>query len=213
MKGIAYVAFFLVSLSAAFLAQAQIAAQTKSAQRTYTAAEYEAYQTAEAEQDANKRVRLIDDFISQHPKSALLIYVYPLCYQTHSLLKNYPRVMDCADELVQLGEHATVEARYMALYAATNAYNKLNSDNPELAAKARTRALAGAKLLSSLKRPETLGANEFDAEKRRATIYFEGTAGRADMMMKDYPGATNALKAIVAEIDSIPIGVGIKPGP
>jgi hypothetical protein len=63
MKGTTYVAFSLVSLSAAFLAQAQIAAQTKSARRTHTAAEYDAYQAAEAEQDANKRVRLIDDFI------------------------------------------------------------------------------------------------------------------------------------------------------
>ena len=206
MKGITYVGCLLVSLSAAFLAQVQTAAQTKSAQRTYTAAEYDAYQAAEQEQDANKRVRLIDDFISQYPKSALLIYVYPLCYQTYFLLKNYPRGMNCADELVQLGKDSTVEARFTALYAATVAYNKLNSDKPELAAKARMRALAGANLLSSLNRPATLGANEFEAEKRRASIYFVATSGRAAIIMKDYPEATNAFKAIVAEIDSVPIG-------
>jgi ABC-type sugar transport system substrate-binding protein len=80
MKGTTYVAFLLMSLSAAFLVQVQTAAQTKSAGRTYTAAEYDAYKAAEQEQDASKRARLIDDFISQYPKSALLIYVYPLCY-------------------------------------------------------------------------------------------------------------------------------------
>jgi len=183
-------------------------------QRTYTAAEYNAYQAMAAEQDTNKRVHLIDDFISQHPKSALLIYVYPLCYQTHSLLKNYPRVMDCADELVQLGEDATVEARYMALYAATVANNNLNSDDPELAAKAQKRALAGANLLSSLKRPDVLDANEFEADKRREAIYLDATAGRAAIAMKDYPAATNAFKTVIAVIDSVPVRpIGTRSGP
>ena len=176
MRTFAYIAFLL---SAAFLAQAHTAAQTKSAPRTYTAAEYNAYQAAEAEQDPSKRAFMIDDFISQFPKFALLVYVHPLCYETYFVLKNYPRVLACADELVQLGEDATAEARYKALYEASVAYNKLKSDDPELAAKAQKRALAGVNLVSSLKRPDMLDANEFEADKRRAAIYFDATAGRA----------------------------------
>jgi hypothetical protein len=134
-------AYCVCLLSAAFLAQTHTAAQTKSAPRTYSAAEYNAYQAAEAEQDPSKRARIIDDFISQFPKSALLVCVYPLCYETYFVLKNYSRVLACADELIQLGEDATAEARYKALYEASVAYNKLNSDDPELAAKAQKRAL------------------------------------------------------------------------
>jgi hypothetical protein len=183
MRTFAYTAFLL---SAAFLAQSHTAAQTESAPRTYTAAEYNAYQSVEAEQDPSRRARVIDDFISQFPKSALLIYVYPLCYETYLVLKNYPRVLACVDELVQLGEDTTPEARYKAFYEASVAYNKLNSDDPELAVKAQKRALAGANLLSSLKRPDVLDPNEFEADKRRAAIYFDATAGRAAIAMKDY---------------------------
>ena len=211
MRNFPYIAFLL---SAAFLAQAHTAAQTKSAPRTYTAAEYNAYQAAQTEQDPSKRARMIDDFISQFPKSALLIYGYPLCYETYFVLKNYPRVLACADELVQLGEDATAEARYMALYKASVAYNKLNSDDPELATKAQKRALAGANLLSSLKRPDMSDANEFEAEKRRAAIYLDATAGRAAVAMKDYPAATNAFKAVIAVIDSAPVRpIGTRSGP
>ncbi len=200
MRSVAYIAFLL---SAAFLVPAHTGAQTKSAPRTYTAAEFNAYQAAQAEQDPSKRARMFDDFISQFPKSALLIYVYPLCYETHFVLKNYPRVLACADELVQLGEDE-----------ASVAYNELNSDDPELAAKAQKRALAGANLLSSLKRPDMLDANEFEADKRRAAIYLDATAGRAAIAMKDYPAATNAFKAVIAVIDSAPVRpIGTRSGP
>jgi hypothetical protein len=202
MRSFAYIAFLL---SAAFLAHAHPAAQTKAAPRRYTAAEYNAYQAAQAEQDPSKRAPMIEDFISQFPKSALLVYVYPLCYETHFALKNYPRVLACADELVQLGENVSAETRYRALYEASVAYNKLNSDDPELAAKAQKRALAGANLLSSLKRPDMLDANEFEADKRRAAIYLDATAGHAAITMKDYPAATNAFKAVIAVIDSEPV--------
>ena len=208
MRTFAYFAFLS---SVTFLTQTHVAAQTKSASQTYTAAEYSAYQAMEAEQDPNKRARIIEDFISQFPKSALLIYVYPACYESYFVLKNYPKVLACADELVQLGEDATVEARFEALYKASVAYNKLNSSDPELAAKALKRALAGANLLSSLKRPDTLGANQFEANKRRAAIYLDATAGHAAIAIKDYPVATKAFQAVIAVIDSVPIGTGLGP--
>jgi hypothetical protein len=206
--------YFVFLSSVTFLTQTYVAAQAKSASQTYTAAEYSAYQAMEAEQDPNKRARIIEDFISQFPKSALLIYVYPACYESYFVLKNYPKVLACADELVQLGEDATVGARFEALYKASVAYNKLNPSDPELAAKALERALAGANLLSSLKRPDRLDANQFEADKRRAAIYLDATAGRAAMAMKDYPAATNAFKAVIAVIDSVPIRpIGTASGP
>jgi hypothetical protein len=207
-------AYCVCLLSVAFLAQTCTAAQTKSAPPTYSTAEYDAYQAAQAERDPSKRAHIIDDFISRFPKSALLIYVYPLCYETYFALKNYSRVFVCADELVELGGEATTEARYTALYEASVAYNKLNSDDPELAARAQKRALAGTNLLVSLKRPDTLDANEFEATKRRAAIYFNATAGRAAIAMKDYPAATNAFNAVIAVIDSVPPHpIGTRSGP
>ena len=158
--------------------QTQTQPQNNSSRQQYSIAEYNAYETAARERDAAKQILLLDEFVSNHPQSALLIYVYPLYYAAYGQLKNFPKVVIYADKLAALGDSVDAAARYGALWASAHAYNKMNSSDPELAAKARSSALAGIVLLSELKKPDLLDEKAFAFEKKRMAIYFH-EIGRA----------------------------------
>ena len=115
--------------------QTQTQPQNNSSRQQYSIAEYNAYETAARERDAAKQILLLDEFVSNHPQSALLIYVYPLYYAAYGQLKNFPKVVIYADKLAALGDSVDAAARYGALWASAHAYNKMNSSDPELAAK------------------------------------------------------------------------------
>ena len=78
VAGLAMVAALCLSLAngPSALAQAQDAAGGQAAAKPqYTMAEYNAYQAAAAEKDPTQQIKLLDDFVSKYPNSALLIYV------------------------------------------------------------------------------------------------------------------------------------------
>lgn len=204
MKRTSTTGLLLLLMCGPSAAQTQTLPQGKSLPQTYTTAEYNAYQAAAAERDPARLVILVDDFVSRYPESSLLVYVYPLCSAGYGQLKNYPKVFECADKLVQLGDKADVAARCAALYTAATAYNNMDSSDSVLAARARKMALTGVELLRSLRRPDLLDERGFEAEKRRTAIYLQATAGRAAIEMKDYPGATNAFRAVIA-LDAVGI--------
>lgn len=205
MKRTSTTGLLLLLMCGSSAAQTQTPSQNKSVPQTYTTAEYNAYQAAAAEKDPARLVILVDDFLSRYPESPLLVYVYPLCSAGYGQLKNYPKVFECADKLVvQLGDKADVAARYAALYTAATAYNKMDSSDSVLAARARKMALTGVELLRSLRRPDLLDERGFEEEKKRAAIYLQATAGRAAIEMKDYRGATNAFRAVIA-LDAVGI--------
>jgi len=129
------------------------------------------------EKDPEKQIRMLDDFAAKHPNPSLLVYIYPLYYQAYGRLQNYQMVIEYAEKLLALGDKADPGIRYGALYARSVAYNNLNSLDPALAAKARERALEGAKLVAVFKKPQNLDDDVFEAQKRRAAIYFQATAG------------------------------------
>src|SRR3989442_680872 len=88
-------------------------------------AEYNAYQAACSEKSPQQQIRLLDDFVSKYPGSALLGYVYQCYYQNYSAQKNFPKVIEHADRLVALGDKADVGMRYSALYARAFAFNNI----------------------------------------------------------------------------------------
>ena len=87
-------------LSMAGLATAARAQQGQQQKPTYTLAEYNAYQAAAKETVPEQRVKLLDDFVSKFPKSTLLPYVYQAYYQTYNQLKQYDKVIEYADKLI-----------------------------------------------------------------------------------------------------------------
>ena len=188
--------------------QAAAAGQEAAAAKPqYTMAEYNSYQAAAAEKNPAQQVKSLDDFVSKYPNSALMIYIYPLYYQAYSQLKNYPKVIEYADKLVAMGDKVDAGGRYQALYARAFAYNAIVADpaqaktgavDPALAKSAQAAAAAGLKALDEVKKPDSMTDDAFAAQKKQIQIYFNGTSAQAASILKDYPGAIQAYKAVLA---------------
>jgi tetratricopeptide (TPR) repeat protein len=178
--------------------EAQEAGQSK---QPYTMAEYNAYQAAAAEKNPAQQVKLLDDFVSKYPNSALLIYVYPLYYQAYGQLKNYPKVIEYSDKVVGLGSKVEAGVRYQALYAHCYAYNALPPAQAGDAAQAKAAqdaAVEGLKALEEVKKPDSMTEEAFATQKKQIQIYFNGTAAQAAMSQKDYTSAIQFYKAVLS---------------
>ena len=95
----------------------------------YTMAEYNAYQAAAAEKNPAAQIKLLDDFVSKYPNSALLNYIYPLYYQNYGGQKNLPKTIEYADKLIALGDKASPSGKIQAYSVRAYAYN--NIQNPD----------------------------------------------------------------------------------
>jgi hypothetical protein len=170
----------------------------------YTMAEYNAYQAAAAEKTPASQVKLLDDFVSKYPNSALLVYVYPLYYQAYGAQKNYQRMIEYADKTCALGDKLDANAKYGCYSAHAAAYNALLSDaatsgpmtKDAVQAKAGQEAATNAlKALNDLKKPDNVAQDAFDAQKLQLQIFLNGIAAQAAMIQKDYPDAITYYKA------------------
>ena len=148
------------------------------------------------EEDPNKRVKLLDDFLSKHPPGALLPYVYPSYYQAYWESKNYLKVMEYADKFMALGDQTDAAVRYQALFAWSMAYNKLSSEDPELAANARLRTATAIKVLSEIQKPQNIDDRTWTEQKSKVEIYLRATSGRAAIVLKDYHAADEEFRFI-----------------
>jgi tetratricopeptide (TPR) repeat protein len=187
------------------VARAQAAAgggqDTAAGKQPYTMPEYNAYQAAAAEKSPAQQIKLLDDFVSKYPNSALLIYVYPLYVQAYGQLKNYQKLIEYSDKVVSLGEKVDPGARYQALYAHCFAFNAMppaQQADPAQAKGAITAAVAGLKALEDVKKPDGMTDDAFAAQKKQIQIYFNGTAAQAAMSQKDYASAIQFYKAVLA---------------
>jgi tetratricopeptide (TPR) repeat protein len=165
----------------------------------YTMAEYNAYQAAAAQKDPATQIKLLDDFVSKYPNSALLNYVYPLYYRNYFTQKNFPKAIEYVDKYIALGDAQTTPGdRYQAYYLRAYAYNNLPTPDATQAKAAYTAAIAGAKSVDTLPKPDGFDDAKFAEEKKKALIVFYSTAGNAAATAKDYPGAIDAYKQVLA---------------
>src|SRR6202521_2633101 len=182
------------------LAQAPAGQDAGAGKQQYTMAEYNAYQAAAAEKNPAQQIKLLDDFVSKYPNSALLVYVYPLYYNAYSQLKTWPKVIEYADKLLALGEKAEAPIRYQAYYARAFAYSNLLATSPEVkeqAPKACEAAKAGLKTLGELKKPDNMSEDDFNKQKQQPAILFSYTLAQCSMIQKDYQTAIDSYKAVL----------------
>lgn len=210
VAGLAIVAALCLILGNGLSAVAQPQAPAGGAQdagagkQPYTMAEYNAYQAAKAETNPTQQIKLLDDFVSKYPDSALLIYIYPLYVQAYGQLKNYQKVIEYADKTMTLGSKLDAGSRYQALYAHAFAYNALSTtqaawaNNPANAKGALDAAVGALKALDEVKKPDTTTDEAWNAQKKPIQIYLNGTAAQAATAMKDYPTAIQFYKAVLA---------------
>ena len=190
----------MVGSAPSAMALTQAPAQDAGAKPQYTMAEYNAYTAAQATRDPGQQVKQLDDFVAKYPNSALLVYVYPLYYNAYSQLKNFSKVIENADKLLALGDKIEAPIRYQAYYARAFAYSNLNPQptDPEGAKKARQAAQDGLKTLSELKKPDNMGQDDFDKQKKQPAVLFNYTAANTSTTLKDYPAVIESYKAVLA---------------
>jgi tetratricopeptide (TPR) repeat protein len=202
MRAIRWMASLLLlavlSLSCTPSAPAQDAAAAGGAQPKYTMAEYNSYQAAAAEKNPAAQIKLLDDFVAKYPNSALLNYIYPLYYKNYYGQKNYPKAIEYADKTIAMGDKISPAERYDAHYVRAYAFNAIPTPDPETAKAARAAALAGLKVLDQLPKPDGEDDAKFAGEKKQSLIVFNGTAATAGMAAKDYAGAIESYKAVLA---------------
>jgi tetratricopeptide (TPR) repeat protein len=202
VAGLAIVAALCLVIGGASnaLSQAPAGQDAGAGKQQYTMAEYNAYQAAAAEKNPTQQIKLLDDFVSKYPNSALLIYIYPLYYNAYSQLKNWPKVTEYADKLLALGEKAEAPIRYQAYYARAFAYSNLpptSQDVKDQAPKACEAAKAGLKTLNELKKPDNMSEEDFNKQKQQPAILFNYTLAQCSMIQKDYQTAIDSYKAVL----------------
>jgi tetratricopeptide (TPR) repeat protein len=202
VAGLAFIAALCLAISGASnaLAQAPAGQDAGAGKQQYTMAEYNAYQAAAAERNPTQQIKLLDDFASKYPNSALLVYVYPLYYNAYSQLKNWQKVIEYGDKLLALGDKVEPPIRYQAYYARAFAYSNLaptSQDVKDQAPKACEAAKAGLKTLNELKKPDTMSEEDFNKQKQQPAILFNYTLAQCSMIQKDYQTAIDSYKAVL----------------
>jgi len=200
MTGFALLAALGLVLGSTPAAKAQAAAQDTGKQ-AYTVPEYNAYQAAAAEKNPAQQIKLLDDFVSKYPNSALLVYVYPLYYQAHGALKNFPKVMEYADKLLALGDKTDAPVRYQAYFARAFAYTNLPAaaqQDKDTATKAREAAASGLKTLGDVKKPDNITDADWTKQIQQPKILFNYASAIACASLKDFACAVDSYKAVLA---------------
>jgi hypothetical protein len=180
----------------------QAAPQDAAAKPQYTLAEYNAYKAADAEQNPQAKIKLLDDFVKQYPTSTLMPYIYRAYYLTDYALKNFAGTMDYADRMVALGDKVDTQGRLEALVARAQAYYVGSNDKalqtPDVQGKAREAAVLGLKTLGDWKKPDSMAADAYGQQVKGFTVLFNSIAAMTSMSLKDYPGAAGYYKAVLA---------------
>jgi tetratricopeptide (TPR) repeat protein len=200
MTGFALLGALGLILGSTPAAKAQAAAQDTGKQ-AYTVPEYNAYQAAAAEKNPAQQIKLLDDFVSKYPNSALLVYVYPLYYQAYGALKNYPKVIEYADKLLALGDKTDAPVRYQAYFARGFAYTNLPptaQQDKDMATKAREAAASGLKTLGDVKKPDNITDADWAKQTQQPKILFNYASAIACAALKDFPRAVDGYKAVLA---------------
>jgi len=159
-----------------------------------TRAEYDAYQAANTEKDPQKKIALLDAFVSKYPNSEYLSYVYNDYWQAYVALKQWTKVIEYLDKLLalpELNEGAKLEYYYRRAATFEYAYNAKSPDLADASTKARDSALEGLKALNAFPKPAQATDEQWAAFKKQYTTQFYNTAASASFYLKDYKAAAD----------------------
>jgi len=195
-------AAFVVALGILAVPAHPAAAQDQSSQQPpYTIPEYNAYQAARSETNAQNRVKLLDDFVAKFPNSTLLPYIYQLYMSTYTELKDYPNVIKSADKLLSLGDKVDAGTKLQALQSRVQAFqasfDPKAADAHDQLTKERDAARQGAQALAAYPKPanSTMTDADFAKQKKPGIAFFDSAAGFADIQLKDYAASITDYKA------------------
>jgi tetratricopeptide (TPR) repeat protein len=202
-KGILLTALVLFCFPARPVAARAI--QQDQGKTSYTIPEYNAFQAARAETNAQNRIKLLDDFVTKFPSSTLMTYVDQLYVSTYTELKNYPKVLEYSDKMLAMGDKLDSGTRLQVLQTRVQvfpfAFNPKDPNVHDQLVKARDAAKEGADLLAKYPKPadSKLTDDQFAEQKKPGIAFFDAAAGFADLQLKDFPAAVEAFKGATAD--------------
>jgi hypothetical protein len=174
--------------------------QPQKAKPGYTMPEYNAYQLCVADQNAQTKVKCLDDFAAKYPNSELLPYAYREYYRAYAQLRDYPKMATYADKMLALGDKVDMATRLEAAQVRAQAFylgqNLPAFQTAEQLRAARTAAKDGLALLEKFQKPEQVPEEQFAAQKKGVSILFYSVEGIAAMMAKDMRGAIDAFESL-----------------
>jgi tetratricopeptide (TPR) repeat protein len=177
------------------------AAQTPS-KPGYTLPEYNAYKAADAEQNPQQKIKMLDDFVKTYSISTLMPYVYRDYYTTYMALKNYPQAIEYTDRMIALGDKIDTPGQLEAYYTRAQAFylgvNDKSLLTPDSLTKTRDAALQGLKTLEDLKKPDKVPDEQFEQQKKGVKVLFNAVAALASTNLKDYAGAAGYYKTLLS---------------
>ncbi len=175
----------------------------------YTLPEYNAYKAADAEQNPQQKVKMLDDFVKTYNNSTLMPYIYRDYYATYMALKNFAQAIEYADRMIALGDKIDATGRLEAYYTRAQAFYLGISDKalqtPDSLTKARDASIAGLKALEDLKKPDAVPADQFETQKKGVKVLFNAIAALASTNMKDYAGAAGYYKTVLSITPDDPV--------
>jgi hypothetical protein len=193
------------------LARPQAAAggaqDTGAGKQAYTTPEYNAFQAAKAETNPVQQIKLLDDFVSKYPNSALLSYIYPLYIQAYGQQKDYQKLIIYADKLAGLGDKVDAATRFNGFYTHAIAYSTLLSDKAAGPAAAKDSALAKStqddvtaalKTLEEVKKPDGVADDAWATQTKTFKMTLNSIGAQATTVQKDWPTAISFYKAYLA---------------
>jgi tetratricopeptide (TPR) repeat protein len=197
----AFIAACVIGAAAATWA----APQDQQQKPNYTLAEYNAYQAAHNEKDPQMRLKDLDDFVMKFPGSALMLYIAGDYYRTYYAVKNYPKTIEYVDRILAMPDLAKPEqmgTRLEALGYRAQAmlYGSGEKDlqTPDAYTKAKEASAQGLQTLSQWQKPQGMSDEQFANNKKGLGVLFNSVAGIAESGLKDYKGAADSYKAVLA---------------
>jgi tetratricopeptide (TPR) repeat protein len=175
--------------------------QQQQAKPNYTLAEYNAYQAAHNEKDPQMKLKDLDDFVMKFPGSALMMYIYGDYYTTYYAQKNYPKTIEYVDKLLAL-PMVDLGTKLQSLGYRAQAMLYGSGDKalqtPESYTKAKDAAAQGLQTLNQWQKPQNMTDDQFTNNKKGLGVLFNSVAGIAESGLKDYKGAADSYKAVLA---------------
>lgn len=175
--------------------------QQQQAKPNYTLAEYNAYQAAHGEKDPQMKLKDLDDFVSKYPMSALMLYIDGDYYITYYGLKNYPKTIEYVDKLLALPNvDLGTKLQSLGYRAQAMLYGSGDKDlqTADAYTKAKDAAGQGLQTLGQWQKPQGMTDDQFATNKKGLGVLFNSVAGIAESGLKDYKGAADSYKAVLA---------------
>ena len=199
---VAFIAALVIGAAATTWAAPQEQQQQKP---NYTLAEYNAYQAAHNEKDPQMRLKALDDFSMKFPGSALMLYIDGDYYRTYYAVKNYPKTIEYVDKILALPDLAKPEQigtklEALGYRAQAMLYGSGEKDlqTPEAYTKAKEASAQGLQTLNQWQKPQGMTDEQFTNNKKGLGVLFNSVAGIAQSGLKDYKGAADSYKAVLA---------------